>query len=1790
MRLFNYFISFLICLFLHPFIGQGQKFSLEPIKVQEETSTHEKSEVPFSRVFQGRISNSIDSSVNHKFSQVKSFKHKQSIELKKIGIISQVGHYEIKNSNFSNLEWKTEDFNGFKIVEGSNYTISNITIEENLASNKVSKIFEDSKGNMWVGYFQGGISCLNSEFINHAILDSDIESQEVTGIIEYGDEIWVGTFGGGIYIIKGNQIKKLNKEVDFFSNHITSFCLTEKNELWISTFDNGVIKFSDGVFYHFPEMSKNYLHSIEKIVEDPIGNFLWLLDDNSNIFRLDQNNELSVVNFVNKNFKYKVNDIIFENELIILMDQARIGIIYEKIISILSIPIDENLTSIEVSNKGNIWLGTESGSLVIHKNEMNTILSSKHGMGAEYVSDLHLDNNGNILVASMGNGVLMTYGTSFFNVLNSNDDFYTSKMVISRFEDNLVFTSETGVSIMNKDYVVKHLNHPFLENIKGVTYFKNKIWAVSFKGIIEISNDSLFLTSIPVPSQTGYNSNTHISVQKNQLFVNNYNYGWFEFDDMQQKWYAYKDLKKLSWTTNLFIDSKNRKWISSNSGGITYFENNNQTKVLKNVSGINGHIEDNEGNVWIATTKGLYKYTLDNKLYKFKFENNTINQNFNSITYSKLFNGLWLGTNKNLVFIHLNNKDINVYNNQAGIGGVTFEKNQVADIGDMHYWVTNKSLVKFVPYIFDSNLYPPKIRINSINFDQDENSITSLKEEGLIDFHSITDGVPEKLVIYNFESNVNLIFTSNRWGDKSSLNYYYKINDNEDWIGPITNGVVSINNLKYQKYHIQVKAIGVNHAESNIVVYEFSVVKPFYQELWFVLFVIVFIISIGIFIFIKRSNFDFKNFNSYSTYSIYLKRLRFLALSFSIAFPVMEWIKTSVYEMVAPKWFSIAMIILLGLSFVVTSYFKRVSETSIAIFALLNSSIISLFLVYRVVDSNYAPIVSIELMTIIAFTTMVFDNMKLFLIYWIVLVGVFVFSIMELNLNSEKEVIYFSAVILMLIFSFVFHIFQVNKIGKVVFSDKILNTYDKLVLVYNNKGEVVYVNPYLNTFFQKEDNFILGEEWYRLRNCDEISTANIKEDIKKQILNNQPINDLDEMIFSSHLQSDRIIEWNFQIMENEFLMTTGTDVTLVRKQQEQITLLSKVSENVSNGVILRDGNDETIWCNKSFEDLVEMKLEELIGKRPSKCIRFADFYQNELQVFDQNFGKDFSSIEIPILINNGKVRWLLMNETVVKNENQEIIQFISIISDITENKKRDEEIKELSNVAQSVTNGVVITTPESIVTWCNNSFVKMSGYEIKDIIGKRPSQVLEVPKFFEEEFNEIVQDDPIKNPIKRIAHYSKNGELIWLLINTTPIYNDKNELIQIIEIVTDITKQKRQEEAFERLSLVAKHSQNPIMIMDEQMKIDWVNSAFEKSFGYQLEEIKNNVPGTIFRGDKTKNKLFKTFEIDLLQNNVAKGEFLLYDKFQNAIWMNVSADAVYNNKGKVTQYICVMQNIQEVKEAQAVIAEKNKDITDSIAYALRIQSALLPNLRLLKRNLPEHFVYYKPKDIVSGDFYYMEYTYNKVFLAIADCTGHGVPGAMMTSIGGAAINNAILDKKLEDPAKILNHVDNYVKNSLSATSDDLNDGMDIGMIVFDFENDCIAYSGAKRPLVYFDDKGTFYQIEGAKKSIGSFVYGEEYEFKTSKIAFQNITQFYCFTDGIQDQFGGEKRKKMYLKTLIDFLTEIKDESMENQGIKFEKMIQDWTFNFEIPQTDDMLIFGGKVNEAYFKKMKKQIAK
>jgi len=258
-----------------------------------------------------------------------------------------------------------------------------------------------------------------------------------------------------------------------------------------------------------------------------------------------------------------------------------------------------------------------------------------------------------------------------------------------------------------------------------------------------------------------------------------------------------------------------------------------------------------------------------------------------------------------------------------------------------------------------------------------------------------------------------------------------------------------------------------------------------------------------------------------------------------------------------------------------------------------------------------------------------------------------------------------------------------------------------------------------------------------------------------------------------------------------------------------------------------------------------------------------------------------------------------------------------------------------------------------------------------------------------------------------------------------------------------------------------------------------------------------------------------------------------------------------------------------IERQKIEVEEKNKEVTDSIHYAKRIQQALLAHDDFLEQNLPEHFVIYKPKDIVSGDFYWAARENGCFYLALCDCTGHGVPGAFMSLLNISFLNEAIMEKKLREPNHILNHVRNRLIESIS--SDGAKDGMDCCLMVFNHEKNELLYSSAQNKSVLVRN-GELVELKYDKMPVGL---GEnKNDFTLHTIQLQKGDVFYFYTDGFADQFGGPKGKKYKYKQLneqfmLNYLKPMKDQK-HNLEDEFDR----WKGNLE--QVDDVCIIGIRI--------------
>ena len=260
-----------------------------------------------------------------------------------------------------------------------------------------------------------------------------------------------------------------------------------------------------------------------------------------------------------------------------------------------------------------------------------------------------------------------------------------------------------------------------------------------------------------------------------------------------------------------------------------------------------------------------------------------------------------------------------------------------------------------------------------------------------------------------------------------------------------------------------------------------------------------------------------------------------------------------------------------------------------------------------------------------------------------------------------------------------------------------------------------------------------------------------------------------------------------------------------------------------------------------------------------------------------------------------------------------------------------------------------------------------------------------------------------------------------------------------------------------------------------------------------------------------------------------------------------------------------------INEQKAEVEEKNQEITDSITYAKRIQDAILPPSSELKKYLKDGFVLYKPKDIVAGDFYWLEVVGDEVFYAAADCTGHGVPGAMVSVVCHGALNRAVKEFGLTNPALILNKVRELVIESFNTSSDDIKDGMDIALCAINFKTNKLNFSGANNGL-YVVSGGQINEIKADKQPIGRYVTSEP--FTNHEIDLKAEDTVYVFTDGYADQFGGEKGKKFKYEPFRDLLMANQSKNMNDQKMLLDKTFEDWKGNLE--QVDDVCVIGVRI--------------
>jgi serine phosphatase RsbU (regulator of sigma subunit) len=338
----------------------------------------------------------------------------------------------------------------------------------------------------------------------------------------------------------------------------------------------------------------------------------------------------------------------------------------------------------------------------------------------------------------------------------------------------------------------------------------------------------------------------------------------------------------------------------------------------------------------------------------------------------------------------------------------------------------------------------------------------------------------------------------------------------------------------------------------------------------------------------------------------------------------------------------------------------------------------------------------------------------------------------------------------------------------------------------------------------------------------------------------------------------------------------------------------------------------------------------------------------------------------------------------------------------------------------------------------------------------------------------------------------------------------------------------------------------------------------EMSTKYESEKKDNNIK--LLELEKQNQKEISTLE------NKRKNAIII--SIIGGLGLMVFFSGFSFNRWRITkkQKILIELKEAETEKQKSIVEKKNIEITNSIKYALRIQSAILPSKNTFSKFLPNSFVLFKPKDIVSGDFYWLEVINDIVFVAACDCTGHGVPGALVSVICNDALNRSVKEFELNSPSNILNKTSELINENFAKSEKEIQDGMDISICALHLKTNEIEWAGANIPLWIINNNGEFTEIKPDKLSIGQNNFTEKYT--NHKIKLQSSSIIYLFSDGFSDQFGGEFSKKLNKKNFKDLLISIHKLPLIEQENYLDNFIEAYKKNTE--QTDDILVIGIRI--------------
>lgn len=516
------------------------------------------------------------------------------------------------------------------------------------------------------------------------------------------------------------------------------------------------------------------------------------------------------------------------------------------------------------------------------------------------------------------------------------------------------------------------------------------------------------------------------------------------------------------------------------------------------------------------------------------------------------------------------------------------------------------------------------------------------------------------------------------------------------------------------------------------------------------------------------------------------------------------------------------------------------------------------------------------------------------------------------------------------------------------------------------------------------------------------------------------------------------------------------------------------------------------------------------------------------------------------------------------------------------NQRLEDQIEEVNRtqkrmqlLLENASEVITIYEEDGKIRYISPSVEKILGYTQNELIGT--SDLDKVHPESKDDVRQLFQkiiSQPNEFVTAQHQYQNKDGEYIWVEVTGSNQLSDP-AIQGIIFNIRDITERRRaeQEERMRsKMQALSENSLDLITRIDNEGKFFYVNPMIETYTGRKPSEV---IQKDIYEADiepKIVQEWGKLLEHVKSTNEKITEEVDWPSEMGNRV-MQVNAIPEFDEEEKLESVLVVSHDITDRKAIELEIANKNKKITESINYARRIQGSILPDNTIIRQKLPNSFIIYKAKDVVSGDFPWYIEVGDDIYIAAVDCTGHGVPGALISLIGYFLLNDIVRSQKISDPGVILDKLDAGVTQTLRQDRDDstAKDGMDIAFCKVSKKTKTLEYAGAHRPLYYLHNTGELDEIKGNKFAIGGGIYKNQTNFTNHKIEYKDGDSVFFCSDGFPDQFGGPQNRKFGPKRLRSMIVDNHEKSMDETHAIFDKAWEDWMGDYK--QTDDVLLIG-----------------